>query len=134
MSILSGENVKASDRHTWRYLVAGVAIWFLYFTTVYPMTSLACNWGWFPYTIAGVPGLRVVQIVVTLVALVLVAIVIYLPWRNWRQLHAAQSDAIEAAGLNRHLFAAFVTAIVNGFFLLFVLTSFVPILVLNPCH
>jgi hypothetical protein len=121
------------DRQTWQSLLAGIVIWFLHQNTVYALTSLACKWQWFPTPIAGIPGQRFFQIVVTLVAVPLLLVTIYLPWRNWRQFQTDREHMLHDTEKDRRPLMAFVTMLLNALLLLFVITSLVPILTLNPC-
>jgi len=124
------------DRSTWLSLLAGVVIWFLHLNTINALTSLTCEWGWFPFTIAGIAGLRFIHIVVSLIAALGIAAIIVLSWRGWRNWQAAQADAqhtLVQTGADRHPLMAFVTMLLNGLFLVYVLASLVMVLVLNPC-
>jgi hypothetical protein len=121
------------DRQTGQSLVAGIAIWFLHQNTVYPLTSLACKWGWFPFSVAGLPGLKVVQLIISALAVLLLLFVIYLPWRTWRQLQTDNLSIEFQSEKDRRSLVAFVIMLVNGFFLIFSVVTVFTILALNPC-
>src|SRR3982751_2150436 len=91
------------DRSTWLSLLAGTVIWFLHLNIVNAITSLTCEWGWFPFTIAGIAGLRFIHIVVSLIAGVAIAAIIVLSWRSWHKGQPTQTEA------DRHHLMAFVT-------------------------
>jgi hypothetical protein len=122
-----------NDRQTWRSLLLGAVIWFLHQNVVYSMTSLACKWGWFPRTIAGIPELQFIQIVLTILSAVLLVVLIYLPWRNWRRFQTDRDHVLRDTENDRRPLMSFVTMLVNAVFLLFVMASLVPVMALNPC-
>jgi hypothetical protein len=127
------QSVQRSDKQTILSLIAGAVIWFLHLNIVYPLTSVACKWEWFPFTDAGMTGLRTVQLVITFVAAVLIFITIYLPWRNWRRFQTDAQHVMSQTENDRRPLLAFITMGLNMFLLAFVLTSVVPILMLSPC-
>lgn len=115
----------------WFSLAAGIVAWALHLMIVYPITSLTCEWGWFPSTILGLSGLKFVQLVVTIVAALLVGFALVLALNNWRSLRAAvPDDQPEAA---RVPFMAYMGVLLNIVFLASILLAIVPILVLEPC-
>ncbi len=115
----------------------GIAIWFIDLNTVYALPSLACEWGWFPFTIAGIPGLVFIEAIITFIAMLLMSFMIYLPWRNWRKFQAAKPTdnprLLQDTEKDRRSLMAFVAMLANSFFFLFILATFVPILALNAC-
>lgn len=121
------------DRRTRLSLLFGLVVWFIHLNTVYPFTSLACKWGWFPSPIAGMPGLRFAQIVLTFAAALLLIVLMIEPWRSWRGYQTSRELMLHDTEKDRRPFVAFITLAVNAIFLIFVLTSLVPITVLNPC-
>jgi hypothetical protein len=122
---------------TRRSLLLGLLVWFVHLNLTYGLASVACVWGWFSFHVAGLSGLPLVEALITLVAAVVLAVLVVLPWRDWR---AFQTDRPPE---NRHLLhdtekdrrplLAFIAMLLNSFFLLFVIASFVPILALNAC-
>jgi len=122
------------NRNNWRGLLAGVVVWFLHLNIVNALTSLTCVWGWFPFTIAGVIGLRFIHIIVSLVAGLVFTSIIVLSWRNWHSLQAdSPQDAMETTETDRRPFIAFVTMLLNVLFLVYALASLVMVIVLPPC-
>ena len=125
------------DRQTGISLFAGFAIWFAHQNLYYGLTSVACKWGWFPFTVGSLAGLQVVQISITIIAVISMTIVIYLPWRSWRRyqterpLHNPQ--LLHDTEKDRPPLVAFVVMGLNSFFLLFLLASFVPIFSFIAC-
>src|SRR4051812_3981224 len=90
MRLFTTLRVRNDERQTWSSLLLGVIVWFLCFNVVYGLESVACRWGWFPFTVAGIPGLRVVQLLITLLSMLLLLLYIYLPWREWRKFQTAK--------------------------------------------
>lgn len=123
-----------NDRQTWLSLIGGAAIWFVHLNLVYPLTSLACKWEWFPFTDAGMTSLRTLQILITGIAAVLVFIMIYLSWHIWRRFQTHQQQMLSQTESDRRPFMAFVALGLNLFFLAFIVSSVVPILALSPCN
>lgn len=117
----------------WLALVGGTVVWALALMTVYPLTSLACHWGWL-----GAPdrasGLKVIQTLVTLVAAGLVSGAGYVAYQEWQgdPTPGGQEDSERKAAYIPML--AFVTLLLNGLYLLIMLVSLAPILVLNVCQ
>jgi hypothetical protein len=121
------------NRLIWLGLVGGTIVWFLHFNIDYPLTSLACRWGWFPWTVAGMPGLKVVQLTVSIVSAVLVASLGWLCLREWRRTGSDEDDEKRETEAVRMSFMAFVVALLNGLYLVIIVLSMVPILTLNAC-
>lgn len=117
-------------------LYLGILIWFLQLNTLNTINAIACKWGWFSFDIAGIPGLQFVEGVITLIAIVLTLITIYLPWRMWRSLQEKpinDPELFKEIEEDRRSLMAFVTMLVNSFFLLFLLGSFVPLMAFKAC-
>jgi uncharacterized membrane protein len=122
-----------SDRQTWQSLLFGMVVWFLHLNLVYSLPSLACHWGWFPFTVAGLSGLKFIQLIATAVAAILLVVMIYVPWRNWRPFWRDDAQLMHQTEADRRPLIAYVTMLLNALSLLFVLASVVPILTLHPC-
>jgi hypothetical protein len=133
MNASTGHITYNHDRQTLLSLLAGSAIWFLHLNVVYPLTSLACKWNWFPVEIMGMSGLLFVQLALSVIAALLIGITIYLPWRNWRHYQTEKNQIPQQTEKERRPMMAFVTMLVNVFFLIFVVGSFVPIMALHAC-
>ncbi len=128
---------KANERLTRLSMILGIAIWFFDLNTVYALPSVACTWGWFPFTILGIPGLVIVEAGINLVAMLLMLILIYLAWRNWRVFRAEKRTGnphiLNDTEKDRRALIAFTAMLMNSFFFLFIITFFVPMLTLNAC-
>ncbi len=136
MDVTKANNLKANDRLSRRSLLFGVLVWFADLNIVYALSSVACKWRWFPFRIAGIPGLPFVEGAITMVSLLLMVYLIYLPWRNWRALQSQKRKnprALADTERSRESLMAFVAMLLNGFFFLFMIAFFVPLLALNAC-
>lgn len=133
MSHRTEEYLQQSDRRVWISLVGGIAVWALHLMIVYPLTSLTCRWGWFSSTIAGMAGLHFVQMVVTVIAALLMIILGISAMREWRRNRSDEESMLQETASARRPLMAFVAMVLNGFFLLAILLSFVPIFAIEPC-
>lgn len=127
----------AEEKLTRWSLLLGVTIWFIDLNTVYALPSVACEWNWFPFTIAGIPGLKIIEGLITIVSMLLMALMIYWPWRNWRafqtQKPSENPQLLSDSQKDHRALMAFVAMLTNSFFLLFIIAFFVPMLALNAC-
>lgn len=112
-------------------LLAGPLVWALHMSVVYPVTSLACAWDWFPGTLAGMPGLQAFQLFVTIIAALVVAAAGFSAWANWRRLRADVPDDEPETALSP--FGAFLGVLSNALFFVAIILSVVPIFTLSPC-
>jgi hypothetical protein len=125
------------EQQTRRSLFLGITIWFLYQNTINTLTSLSCNWNWFRFDVVGLPGLQFVALLIGLAALLGTAFLIYLPWRNWQRFQRRSPfrnpAMLEQTEEDRRSLMAFVAMLLNGFFLLFIIATLVPMLVVHGC-
>ncbi len=137
MNVSKADIPKGDDKWTRWCLFLGITIWFTDLNTVYALPSLACQWGWFSFKFAGLSGLVIVEGIISLVAILLILLMIYLPWRDWHRVRAER--AAQGPGIltetekDRHSLMPFVVVLVNAFFLLFIIATFVPMVLLNAC-
>src|SRR4051812_46410231 len=75
---------KPDEQHTRWSLFLGILIWFLHLTVNNALISVACEWNWLSFTVAGIPGLKLVEALISLITLLLLLRLIIAPWRNWR--------------------------------------------------
>ncbi len=137
MNVSKGQLSRGNNRRTGLSLFLGITIWFIDLNAVYALTSVACNWNWFPFTVAGIPGLLVVEGLITLIAMLLMLVMIYLPYKNWRAYQSEKpkerAQRLKDTEKDRRPLMAFVTMLVNSFFFLFIIAFLVPMIALNPC-
>ncbi|MGE5251366.1 MAG: hypothetical protein ACM3QS_14265 [Bacteroidota bacterium] len=128
---------KAEERQTRLSLFLGIGIWFLHQNLLNAFTSVACTWNLFRFRVAGLPGLQFIEVLISLVALAAMVYIIYLPWRNWRRFQTKQPprnpQMLENTEEDRRPLLAFVAMLLNTFFLLFIIATFVPLLVVHAC-
>ncbi len=136
MNVSKADITKTDNRWPRWSLFLGMLIWFTDLNTVYALPSLACQWGWFSFTIAGIPGLVIIEAIVSLICLLLISLMIYIPWRTWHRQRAGEPvdhHRIQEAEQDRPSLMAFVSMLVNSFFFLFIIATFVPMIALNAC-
>lgn len=128
---------KTDDRWTRWALFLGITIWFADLNAVYALPSLACIWGWFSFSIAGLPGLVLIEAIISLVSLILIAFLIYMSWKSWLSFRKEKpidnERILQDTEQHRQSLMAFVSMLVNGFFFLMIVATFVPIFALNAC-
>ncbi len=112
----------------WFSLVAGTIVWMLHLMIVYPLTSLTCEWGWFPFMVGALSGLQVIQLVVTVIAAVITIVAGYFAFQSRRRLgNGGMPDT------SRHRFMAWLGLALNIMFTALIVISVIPILTLPPC-
>jgi len=120
-----------------RILVGGIALWFLHQNAIYSLSSVSCNWGWFPFRIGALTGLQIVETLITLAALALMLVLIVLPYRAWRRFQserpADNPHLLQDTEKDRRPMQAFIIMMLNSFLGLFILAAFVPIYALKVC-
>ena len=83
----------------WFSLGAGIIVWVIHLMIVYPLTSLSCEWGWFPSAVGGLSGLQVVQIIVTVIAAIITIVAGFLAFQNQRRAASVSpTSAASSAG------------------------------------
>jgi hypothetical protein len=137
MDELTMRRIWNKEKQTGLALFFGVIVWFLHLNVVYGLPSLACRWGWFSFTVAGLSGVQFVELLLTILAGVLLVGCIYLSWRDWRRFQTVKPPQnprmLRETEHDRRPLIAFVTMLLNALFLLYVLGFILPILTLNPC-
>lgn len=125
------DNAPPSDIKSWQLwfsLGAGIIVWVIHLMIVYPLTSLSCEWGWFPSAVGGLSGLQAVQIAVTVIAAIITGVAGFLAFQNQRRLHT--QEPIET---NRHYFMAQLGLALSIIFTALIVISLIPILSLPAC-
>ena len=112
--------------------VGGIFAWMVHLTFVYGLTSLTCEWGWFAST-PNRTGLQVSQLIATLVTVAVLLYLTYIPLRELRHQQSKGHNEKSQAIAGRDSLLAFVTLSINALFLLIVVVSVVPIVMLPPC-
>ena len=137
MEIVKSPYLKSEERPTWKSLFWGTLVWFLHQNITYGLASLSCVWGRLSAKIGNVSTLQVVETIITGIALLLMLFLIYLAWRDWQRFQSERTkDNPQMLGdteKDRRPLVAFITMGLNSFYLLFIITTFVPIWTLKPC-
>jgi hypothetical protein len=137
MDVPTNQETREVSHKTRRYLLLGIAIWFVDLNVSYGLASVACKWGWLSFRIGGLTGLQVVEIVIALVAVALLLVVVYLPWRIWRSYQSEKPienpHMLHDTEANSSSMAAFIPMAMNSFFALFAVALLVPIFALRAC-
>ncbi len=128
---------KVQEQQTLWSLFLGVTVWFLHQNILNALISVSCKWGWLTFPVGGLSGLQFAEAAISLVALIAMLIMIYLPWRNWRNFQERKPtdnpNLLQDTEEDRRPLLAFVAMTLNGFFLLFVIATFVPMFALKTC-
>jgi uncharacterized membrane protein len=126
-----------NEQQTKWSLFVGIAIWFLHLNLINALISVACKWGWYTFPVGSLSGLQFVVVLISLIALLLMLVVIYLPWRYWQSFQTEKrwdpSQTLQRTDEDRRPLMAFIAMILNGFFFLFVIGTFVPMFTLKAC-
>jgi hypothetical protein len=131
------EFAKQKEKQTFLGLFLGPIVWFLHLNTLNMLTSISCRWGWFPFTVVGMPGLRFVEVIISLVFLAVMLYLTYLPWQNWQSYQSREPvrnpQLLQDTEEDRRPLLAFVAMLMNAILTLFVLASFVLLFALKAC-
>lgn len=137
MSISAKPVYNNGDHLSRRSLLIGIAVWFLHLNVVYGLASLSCVSGWLSFTLGDLSALQVIEIAISAISAMVMLILIYLPWREWRRFQSEKptgnQQLLEETEKDRRPFLAFITMLLNGLFLLFMIGFVVPVVALNPC-
>jgi len=112
----------------WFSLATSTISWIVHLMVVYSLTSLSCEWGWFPFEVGELAGLQVIQLFVTLIATAITLFAGFLAYRNHRRI--AANEVINA---DRHHFMAYLGIALSTFYTALIVISLIPILSLSPC-
>ncbi|MGE5464470.1 MAG: hypothetical protein ACM3PS_14005 [Syntrophothermus sp.] len=118
-------------------LFLGILIWFLHFNIVYGLISVSCKWGGLTAPAGAFSWLQIVEVILTLIAVLLLLFLIFLSWRNWRSFQTEKPvqnpDMLHDTEIYRRPLMAFIAMSLNGFILLFLIATFVPMFTLKAC-
>ncbi len=126
-----------NEQQTLWSLVLGVTIWFVHLNLVYALVSISCKWGWFTFPVAGLSGLQFVEILISLITVLVMLFLIYLPWRQWRSFQkkepATNPHLLDETEKHRRSLMAFIAMLLNGFFILYIIATVIPMFTLKAC-
>ena len=126
-----------NEQQTRWSLFLGITIWFLHMNLLNALISVSCKWGWFTFPVAGLSGLQLVEMIISLIAILAMLFMIYLAWRYWRSFQTEKPtdnpQLLQNTEEDRRPLLAFIAMLLNVFFLLFVIGTFVAIFALKAC-
>lgn len=127
-----GRKLRQPDQQLRLSLIGGTGVWAAYLLINYSLTSVSCRWGWF-----GLPDtsslFRLVETLIAVVALVLVIGAAWLGFNQWRRTPPEGTDEHGATRASRITMLGFVFMLLNSLYVLIMLATLVPVLVLAPC-
>jgi len=128
---------KPNEQQTHWSLFLGITIWFLHLNILDALISVSCKWGGLTFPVAGLSGLQFVEGIITLITILAMLFLIYLPWRQWRSFQTRQPTTnpqlLQDTEEDRPPLVAFIAMALNGFLILYILATFVPMLSLKAC-
>ena len=124
--------IPVSNKQLWFGLGAAAVAWALHLVIVYGFQSTACHWGFLQFDILGINALRLALLVLTVLAGAIVALAGWTSYTNNRRLReGGAGEAGEPEG--RFLFMTQVGILLSGLFMLSIVFSIFPILLLDQC-
>lgn len=128
---------KAEEQQMRRSLFLGITIWFLHLNLLNALISVSCKWGGLTFPVGALSGLQVLALVITLITVLLMLYFIYLPWQQWRSFQTTQParnpELLQQTEEDRPPLLAFIAMLLNSFFVLYILATFVPMIALKTC-
>lgn len=116
-------------RFWWLRLLAGPIVYGVYFALAYLAVEAACRTGWLRFTVANTNGITVTLLALTAAAAFAVLLALITTAVRQRQLRPQGTS--EAADSDR--FVAQVGMMLDALFLLLILATGAPIVLLAPC-
>ena len=128
---------KPSDQQTQWSLFLGITIWFLHLNLLDALISVSCKWGGLTFPVGGLSGLQFIEAVITLITILAMLFLIYLPWRQWRSFQSKKPTKnprlLQNTEEDRPPLMAFIAMLLNGFLILYIIATFVPMFALKAC-
>ena len=113
----------------WLRLLSGPIIYGVYFALAYLAVEAACRIGWLQFTVADTNGITVTVLALTVAAAAAVLVSLVVSALRWRRLR--RNGRGEAADADR--FVAQVGMLLDALFLLLILATGAPVVLLAPC-
>lgn len=124
--------IPVSNKRLWFGIGAAAVAWALHLVIVYGFQSTACHWGFLQFDILGINALRLALLALTILAGAIVVSGGLTSFRNNRRLEEGGArEAGEPEG--RYLFMTQVGILLSALFLLSIVFSLFPILLLDQC-
>jgi hypothetical protein len=129
---MENSEVPVSNKQLWLGMGTATVAWALHLVIVYGFQSIACHWGFLQFNILGINALRLVLLAFTILAGVIVFAGGLTSYRNFQRLReSGVPEAGEPEG--RYLFMTQVGFFLSALFLLSIVFSIFPILLLDQC-
>ena len=124
--------VPVNNKQLWFGVGAAAIAWALHLVIVYAFQSTACHWGFLQFDIMGINALRLLLLALTILAGAVVVTSGLTSYRNHQRLRESGArEAGEPEG--RFLFMTQVGILLSALFLLSIVFSLFPILLLDQC-
>jgi len=137
MKMPRAQLTQTEEQQTRRSLFLGITIWFIHLNLLNALISVSCKWGGLTFPVGGLSGLQILEVVISLITIVVMFYLIYLPWRNWRSFQTetptTNPQLIQDTEEKRQSLMAFIAMLLNGFFALYILATFVAMFFLKAC-
>jgi hypothetical protein len=130
MPAVEPHELEDSNRSLWLGLLTGPLVYTVHFLTVYLLVEIGCRAGWLPFNLWGLSGLAVAVLGLTVLAAAVNIAAGVLEYREWQARKATQ-------GGTEGRYAPFMSLVgvwLNGLFMLTILVTGAPALVLLPCR
>jgi hypothetical protein len=128
---------KPSEQQIPWSLFGGITVWFLHLNILDALISVACKWGGPTFPVGGLSRLQILEAVISLITILLLLFLIYLPWRMWQSFQSEGSihnpQMLENTEKKRQALIAFIAMLLNSFFAVYVLATFVATFSLKAC-
>lgn len=113
----------------WPFL-SGPIVWSAYLVVSYLLVEAACS---LPLTGPLLLGLPMISVLTLALGVLAIALIFYPGWRAWRELRHHSASSAESDGAFSGPFLAYGGLILNALFLVVMLFTLLPALVLGPC-
>jgi hypothetical protein len=130
---MNQENPPINPFKLWFGLGFATVIWILHLSIAYALQSVACHWGFLQFSILGINALRLVLLVLTILSAVGVVIGGWVAYRNYRTIIDRRGDQNMSEPTGRFLFMAQGGFLLASLFLLSIVFSMVPLVILDAC-
>jgi hypothetical protein len=130
---MTQENPPVNPFKLWFGLGFATVIWILHLSIVYALQSVSCHWGFLQFSLLGVNALRLALLLLTVLSAVGVAFGGWIAYKNYRSILDRRGDKNVGEPTGRFLFMSQAGFLLAGLFMLSIIFSLVPIILLEPC-
>jgi magnesium-transporting ATPase (P-type) len=126
------EKYPVRDRTLWFSVGTGVVVWVIHFLAIYVVVELVCRQNWLNFTILGISGTQVTTLLITVIGVAIVATAGMVSYQQWRRLREENKDWHSIR--ERYRFMIFSGLVMNVVFIVLMILTFLPSLVLPVCR